>query len=45
MSTCPRLELLKVRGHAGIPGNDEADYLATRAVRREASERRERARR
>jgi ribonuclease HI len=31
------LELLKVRGHAGIEGNEEADRLATMAVRREAS--------
>jgi ribonuclease HI len=29
------LELLKVRGHAGVDGNEEADALATRAVRRE----------
>lgn len=33
----PRLELLKIRGHAGNEGNDEADRLATQASRREAS--------
>ncbi|MCA9709148.1 MAG: ribonuclease HI [Myxococcales bacterium] len=33
----PRLELLKVRGHAGHEGNEEADRLATQATRREAS--------
>jgi ribonuclease HI len=33
----PKLELLKVRGHAGHPGNEEADRLATQATRREAS--------
>lgn len=33
----PRLELLKVRGHAGHAGNEEADRLATQATRREAS--------
>ncbi len=32
-----QLELLKVRGHAGIEGNEEADRLATMAVRREES--------
>ncbi|MEM7153411.1 MAG: ribonuclease H [Myxococcota bacterium] len=37
MDTLPRLELLKVRGHAGHPGNEEADRLATQATRREAS--------
>lgn len=31
------LELLKVQGHAGHPGNEEADRLATMAVRRESS--------
>lgn len=31
------LELLKVRGHAGQDGNEEADHLATKAVRREDS--------
>ncbi|MCA9661083.1 MAG: reverse transcriptase-like protein [Myxococcales bacterium] len=31
------LELLKVRGHAGQDGNEEADHLATKAVRREES--------
>lgn len=33
----PRLELLKVRGHAGQEGNEEADRLATMAARRESS--------
>lgn len=33
----PKLELLKVKGHAGIEGNEEADRLATMAVRREES--------
>ncbi len=31
----PKIELLKVRGHAGNTGNEEADALATKAVRRE----------
>lgn len=40
------LELLKIKGHAGHPGNEEADSLATQAARREASsEPRERKRR
>lgn len=42
MESCAQLELLKVRGHAGDPGNEEADHLATTAVRRESSLRRER---
>jgi ribonuclease HI len=33
----PKLELLKIRGHAGVEGNVEADRLATMAVRREES--------
>jgi ribonuclease HI len=33
----PRIELLKIRGHAGEHGNEEADRLATMAVRRESS--------
>lgn len=37
MEPFTKLELLKVRGHAGIPGNEEADHLATMAVRRESS--------
>lgn len=37
MKKFPRLELLKVRGHAGHDGNEEADRLATQATRREAS--------
>ncbi|MEM9453944.1 MAG: ribonuclease H [Myxococcota bacterium] len=37
MARFPRLELLKVRGHAGNEGNEEADRLATQATRREAS--------
>jgi ribonuclease HI len=37
MTTMPNLELLKVRGHAGNVGNEEADNLATMAVRREDS--------
>ena len=40
-----QLELLKIKGHAGHEGNEEADYLATRAVRREDSSRKERPRR
>lgn len=40
----PNLELLKVRGHAGQSGNEEADELATMAVRREASRTRTRKR-
>ncbi|MDC0717730.1 ribonuclease HI [Nannocystis bainbridge] len=38
------VELLKVRGHAGQPGNEEADALATMAVRREDSRTRTRRR-
>jgi len=41
----PKLELLKVRGHAGMEGNEEADALATKAVRIEDSTIKERARR
>lgn len=37
MARFSRLELLKVRGHAGHEGNEEADHLATQATRREAS--------
>jgi ribonuclease HI len=33
----PNIELLKIRGHAGQEGNEEADNLATMAVRRETS--------
>ena len=33
----PDVELLKVRGHAGNSGNEEADALATMAVRREST--------
>ena len=33
----PKLELLKIRGHSGHPGNEHADHLATRAIRREDS--------
>jgi ribonuclease HI len=33
----PKLELLKIRGHAGVEGNVEADRLAQMAVRREES--------
>lgn len=40
----PRIELLKIRGHAGQPGNEEADRLATMAVRRETSMKRARKR-
>src|SRR5690606_13080250 len=40
----PGVELLKVRGHAGQPGNEEADALATMAVRREDSRTRTRRR-
>ncbi len=46
MERMPNLELLKIKGHAGHPGNEEADALATRAARRESSsEPRERTRR
>jgi len=38
----PNIELLKVRGHAGVEGNEEADALATKAVRIEDSSIRER---
>ncbi|WP_434422294.1 ribonuclease HI [Nannocystis pusilla] len=38
------VELLKVRGHAGQSGNEEADQLATMAVRREDSRTRTRRR-
>ncbi len=37
MKQFPKLELLKIRGHAGHHGNEEADRLATMAVRREDS--------
>ena len=37
MTTLPDVELLKVKGHAGHSGNEEADALATMAVRRESS--------
>lgn len=33
----PNVELLKIAGHSGHPGNEEADRLATTAVRREDS--------
>lgn len=32
-----KLELLKIKGHAGLEGNEEADRLATMASRRETS--------
>jgi ribonuclease HI len=41
----PKLELLKVKGHAGQDGNEEADNLATMAVRRETSMKRSRPKR
>ncbi|MCH9685570.1 MAG: ribonuclease HI [Deltaproteobacteria bacterium] len=37
MAKFPRLELLKIRGHSGQEGNEEADRLATQATRREAT--------
>ncbi len=37
MLSTPDVELLKVRGHAGNSGNEEADALATMAVRREST--------
>lgn len=40
----PDLELLKIRGHAGLTGNEAADELATMAVRREDSRTRTRRR-
>ncbi len=45
IDTCAKLELLKVKAHAGQAGNEEADYLATMAARREDSSTRERPRR
>ncbi|TPV94593.1 MAG: ribonuclease HI [Myxococcales bacterium FL481] len=45
MAAFSQLELLKVKGHAGVEGNEEADNLATMALRREDSLRRERPRR
>lgn len=46
MTQTPKLEMLKIKGHAGHPGNEEADRLATQAARRESSaEPRERTRR
>lgn len=44
MELFENLELLKVRGHAGQDGNEEADHLATKAVRREESTSRSRKR-
>lgn len=44
MKQFPKLELLKIRGHAGQDGNEEADRLATMAVRRESSTTRKRKR-
>lgn len=37
MQRLPNLELLKIKGHAGHPGNEEADRLATQSARRESS--------
>ena len=37
VTTLPDVELLKVKGHAGQGGNEEADALATMAVRREST--------
>jgi ribonuclease HI len=39
----PHLEMLKVRAHAGNSGNETADHLATKAIRREDNTRTERA--
>jgi ribonuclease HI len=44
MAKFPKLELLKVRGHAGLEGNEEADRLATMAARSESSKTRTRRR-
>jgi ribonuclease HI len=44
MARFTKLELLKVRGHAGLEGNEEADRLATMAARSEASKTRKRKR-
>jgi ribonuclease HI len=44
MEKFPKLELLKVRGHAALEGNEEADRLATMAARSESSKTRTRRR-
>ena len=44
ISAVPKLEIIKVKGHSGDEGNEMADHLATRAVRREASDERRRKR-
>jgi ribonuclease HI len=32
------LEIIKVRGHSGHPGNERADYLATSAIKQAKKE-------